>query len=98
MKVITYNEYGGYYVPKVIIEKYYDLVDSYEIDDISDKALLIERHDNKLVNLFEKYAYKGSPFKINEILDNSYYKILIMMVLKHYFIVHHQYMRWNNEL
>lgn len=75
MKVITYKDYGGYFVPTLIIEKYYDLHDFYEIVEFSDKALLIERHDVKLVSLFEKYAYKGSPFKINEIPDNSYYKI-----------------------
>ena len=73
MKVITYNEYGAYYVPKEIIVRYYD-INYYDLtDDIEWEACKIERHDPKLVELFEKYKY--SDFKINEIPNDSYYKI-----------------------
>ena len=73
MKVITYNEYGGYYVPNKIICEYYD-INSYEItEDIKWDSHNIPRNDLKLCELFEKYKY--TDFKINVIPDHSYYKI-----------------------
>ena len=70
MKVITYNEYGGYYVPNKIICEYYD-INSYEItEDIKWDSHNIPRNDLKLCELFEKYKY--TDFKINVIPDHSY--------------------------